>query len=256
MTKIERTNVGQQGFSLVELMIALIAGLIVSGAVLSFFLSSMKSNGEYVQSTRLTQELRNTLDLMTRDLQRAGYDEDALKYLARGSSTPFTQINLDVANNCVIYSYDKASVAAGSQPGVLDLGNGEVRGIRLVSATNQDGRTVGVVEYAASDIPSTPARPTCTPAGATYTSYPPQCNLTTGWCALSDPSVLDITSLTFTDNRSNVGAAPNQVQLRRIGVNLQGRIAGTTDTARNMVASVRVRSDCYRPNPSTCSNAP
>ncbi len=44
-------------------MVAMVAGMIVSAAVLMFFFSSMKSNGEYVQSTRLTQELRNTLDL-------------------------------------------------------------------------------------------------------------------------------------------------------------------------------------------------
>lgn len=245
--------VAQRGFSLVELMVALIAGMIVSGAVLSFFLSSMKSNGEYVQSTRLTQELRNTLDLMTRDLQRAGYDQDALKYLALGSSTPFTLISLDVANSCVIYSYDKANVATGSAAGALDVNNGEIHALRRVSATNQDGRTVGVVEYATS-FDST--KPACGAATATYTSYPPACNTTTGWCALSDPSVLDITALTFTDNRSNVGISPNQVQLRRIGIDLQGRIAGDTSTARNMVASVRVRSDCYRATLSNCSNSP
>ena len=59
--------------ALVELMVALVAGLIVSAAVTRFFISSMKSNGEYVQSTRLTQELRNILDLMSRDVRRAGY---------------------------------------------------------------------------------------------------------------------------------------------------------------------------------------
>jgi prepilin-type N-terminal cleavage/methylation domain-containing protein len=238
-----------RGFSLVELMIALVAALIVSGAVLSFFLSSMKSNGEYVQSTRLTQELRNTMDLMTRDLQRAGYDEDALTYLASGSSTPFTPIKLDLANNCIVYSYDKA----GGTPGTLDLGNGEIHAIRLVSATNQEGKTLGPVDYATSFGTT---RPSCTAAGATYTSYPPACNGTTGWCALSDPAILDITGLGFTDNRSNVGVSPNQVQLRKIGIDLQGRIAGTTVTPRNIVASVRVRSDCYNATLSNCSLSP
>lgn len=239
----------QLGFSLAELMIALVAGLIVSGAVLSFFLSSMKSNGEFVQSTRLTQELRNSLNLMTNDLQRAGYDQDSLGYLASGGSTPFTPLNLDVANSCVIYSYDKA----GGTIGLLDLANGEVRAIRRSSATNQDGRTVGVIEFATSFGTT---RPVCTSVGATYTTYPPTCNATTGWCALSDPSVLDITALTFTDNRAFVGVAPNRVQLRRIGVNLQGQIAGTTGAARNMVASVRVRSDCYNATLTNCSNSP
>ena len=39
----------QHGFSLVELMVALVAGLVVSTAVVAFTLSTMKSNGEYIQ---------------------------------------------------------------------------------------------------------------------------------------------------------------------------------------------------------------
>ena len=56
------------GFGLVELMVALAAGLLLSTAVIAFMLSSMRSNGQYVQSVRLSQELRNTLDFLTRDL--------------------------------------------------------------------------------------------------------------------------------------------------------------------------------------------
>ena len=112
------------GFTLVEMMVALVAGLIVSAALVAFMLSSMKSNGEYVQSTRLTQELRNTLDLVTRDLSRAGYNDSALTYvsLARISpnsrqsssrTTPFvtagnatTYLNADT-DGCVLYAYDR-----------------------------------------------------------------------------------------------------------------------------------------------------
>ena len=58
----------QAGFSLVEMMVALVAGMIVVAAVIAFMMSSFSSNAEYVRSTRLTQELRNTLDLATRDM--------------------------------------------------------------------------------------------------------------------------------------------------------------------------------------------
>ena len=62
-----------QGFSLVELMISLAIGLIVVSAVLAFTLSSLTANSEYVQSTRLSQELRNTMDFVSRELRRAGF---------------------------------------------------------------------------------------------------------------------------------------------------------------------------------------
>ena len=46
----------QRGFSLIELMVALVVGLIVSGALLAFTISSVRANAEYVSAARLTQE--------------------------------------------------------------------------------------------------------------------------------------------------------------------------------------------------------
>src|SRR5690242_20718020 len=123
----------QAGFSLIELMVALVAGLIVSAAVVAFTMSSFRSNGEYVVSTRLTQELRNSLDLVMRDLRRAGYDEGALGLLATGQMSPFSSMSVDVDAECILYGYDRKSDDAGLyQPGVVDVNNGEVRGLRRV----------------------------------------------------------------------------------------------------------------------------
>jgi type II secretory pathway pseudopilin PulG len=244
------------GFSLVELMVALAAGLVVSGAVLSFFLSSMKSNGEMVQSTRLTQELRNTLDLVSRDLRRAGYDQDALKHLATGTASPFPKLLLPVASqvsagppatySCVVYAYDRADTGVCSsptaQPGVVDVCNGEVRAIRFRTRT-VGGRPIGVIEYAES---SGAVKPACTDAAPTYTSKPYACVGT--WCPLSDPSVVDITSFTLGDNRTVVGgAAGERMQIRDLDLRIVGRLSGTTDFTREARGSVRVRSDCFDP---------
>jgi type IV pilus assembly protein PilW len=246
----------QSGFSLVELMVALVAGLIVSGAVIAFTMSSMKSNGEYVQSTRLTQELRNTLDLVSRDLRRAGYDEGALGYMSTNTGSAFAPILLGTAISpattpasyqCVIYSYDRGGANVGGAP---EVANGEVRGVRRVTATVK-GRTVGIVEYGVSTGSTKPA---CGDATADYTTYPPACN--GAWCPLSDPVTLNITRLAFVDNRALVGTAPNQVWLRNIGINLQGQLARTTEFTRGVKTTVRVRSDCFNPTLSNCSASP
>lgn len=239
------------GFSLVELMIALAAGLVVSLALVAFLMSSFRSNGEYVVSTRLTQELRNSLDLITRDLRRAGYDEGALGHLAADTGSPFTRVLLGdqisagppATYSCVIYAYDKK---AGPNPGVIDVANGEVRGLRWYQTT-VNNRSVGMVEYAAS---TGAIRPTCAGAHPDYTAFPVACNTTSTWCPLTDPNALDITGLTFTDQQTTVGTAPNQVRLRDIEVALVGRPAGTTDYSRGVKSSVRVRSDCYAPTAS------
>lgn len=268
MKRTSRIAAGRraQGFSLIELMVAMIAGLIVSGAVLAFTLASMKSNSEYMLSTRLTQELRNTMDLVTRDLRRAGYDEDALKYLASGNATPFSRIRLcNDANacttvsttavvpptgpiTCAIYAYDRAGGTLGG--GAVDLDNGEVRGIRL-KQRSVHGRMVGVVEYA---ISAGTTQPSCGDASPNYSTYPATCNGT--WCSLSDPAKLDITKLDIIDGGMVVGTAPAQVQLRDLTIDMAGRLAGSTEFTRAIKSDIRIRTDCFDPTISNCALAP
>jgi prepilin-type N-terminal cleavage/methylation domain-containing protein len=252
-----RANI--RGFSLVELMVALAAGLIVSAAVVAFLMSSFKSNGEYVISTRLTQELRNTLDLVSRDLRRAGYDEHNMSNMATGRVSPFSRMHIcDSAGacvgdataptpplTCVIYSYDRNNAVSGSAAGTLDVANGEVRAVRRTVAPSG----AGVIEYAVS---SGSTRPTCTGAGPDYTQFPLTCNTTTKWCALTDPTKIDITSFVLTDAGANTGG----VKLRDITVTMQGRPTGVTDYSRGVQTSVRIRSDCYDSSLANCNLSP
>ena len=255
---MHKTSRAQSGFSLVELMIALVAGLLVSGATVAFLLSSMKSNGEYVTSTRLTQELRNTMDLVTRDLRRAGYNNDTMSFLVPGSVNPFASVfvkddsptgagNEDL-DGCIIYAYDSATAE-----GVLNLGAGEVRGIRRVVATMPDGSTVGVLEYAQS---AGTARPACgTEATPTYTSFPPACHSL--WCPLSDPSKINITQFQVLQTLSNtVGTPPEEIRVRDLNIVLQGQLVGTTDVTRGMRGGIRIRTDCFKPTISDCNVSP
>lgn len=241
------------GFSLVELMVALAAGLVISGAAVAFLLSSFKSNGEYVQSTRLTQELRNSLDVVTRDLRRAGYDDDALKYLSNSTISPFSKmrlVNPGAANSCIIYAYDRAGGVAGE----VNTDIGEVRAMRRVTA-DVDGRTVGVIEYAQSSGTGVGAtKPDCAADSATYTSYPPACNGL--WCALSDPATLNITSFSITDEGQVLGTGTNQMRIRNLNVAIAGQLAGSAEFTRGVSSRVRVRADCIDPTITNCGNSP
>ena len=240
------------GFSLIELMVAMVAGLIVSAALVAFTMSSFRSNGEYVVSTRLTQELRNSLDLVMRDLRRAGYDEGALKHLASDQMSPFSPISVD--GECIIYAYDRDTEndPTNFEDGVIDLNNGEVRALRRVTAT-YDGATVGVIEYAVS---ANDERPACDGDPADYTQFPPQCNDDSHWCSLSDPALLNITEFTLDDQSTPVGQVPTQVYLRDIGVQISGQLAKSTEFTRTVKSSVRVRSDCYNVTIANCDAIP
>lgn len=74
----------QFGFSLVELMIAITLGLIVTGAVISIFLTSSQTNKTQDNMARLQENARFALNKMQTDIRMAGYRG----CLGRKGSTP------------------------------------------------------------------------------------------------------------------------------------------------------------------------
>jgi type IV pilus assembly protein PilW len=92
-----------RGFSLIELMVALVVGLIVIGAVLALIVAIMKSNRETLQATRLNQELRATMAVVATDIRRARGVEDPLT-TATAATVPYKDIDTATAG-CIRYGY-------------------------------------------------------------------------------------------------------------------------------------------------------
>ena len=118
------------GFSLVELMVALVAGLVVVGAVLALVVSIMKSNRETLQATRLNQELRATLAVIANDLRRARSVDDPFTEAMAINGNRFGKIRVvpiggSAINRCAIYGY--AQEASGAEWHVVTLESGKVK---------------------------------------------------------------------------------------------------------------------------------
>ncbi len=239
------------GFSMIELMIAMAIGLVVIGSVLAFTLSSIGTNTEYVQATRLSQELRNSMDFVSRELRRAGYDQNVGSYTAKYSpsnpyvTSPFARISTTNDANgdgtdgdgCVIYAYDRS----GGTSGTVDLARGEIRALRL--GFTPDG--VGVLEMAESSSGKTPV---CDGAAPTYTNYPPICS-SAGWCALSDPQILNLTAFNLDTSGyipQDGNAISTPLTMREIGIELQGQLRRSEDgtVTRGIRSDVKIRADC------------
>jgi len=62
----------QSGLTLIELMISITVGLFVLTGLIYLLSSSMNTNTQTLRSTRLNQELRAVMQLVTHDLKRAG----------------------------------------------------------------------------------------------------------------------------------------------------------------------------------------
>ncbi|MFM5598994.1 PilW family protein [Aeromonas veronii] len=103
---------------MVELMVAMVAGLLLVAAVTSLFATILKANQTAMQTSRLNQELQSITDMIARDVQRAGYDLGATAFLAAasGARSPFyfdTSSDLMIETStgskiyrCIVVKYD------------------------------------------------------------------------------------------------------------------------------------------------------
>jgi hypothetical protein len=89
-------------------MISLVLGLIVTGAVLALIASIIRSNGETIQTTRLTQELRSLSDVLAMEVRRARGIGDPLANVGSGGVDPVSACDLEPVPSatCVQVGYN------------------------------------------------------------------------------------------------------------------------------------------------------
>lgn len=84
-------HIGQQsGFGLVELMVGLAVGMIVVAAALSLLTTTMASSNDSIKMTRLDQELRQVMSMLSRDLRRATNWDPAVDVVRVSLADPLT----------------------------------------------------------------------------------------------------------------------------------------------------------------------
>ncbi|MDF1587695.1 MAG: prepilin-type N-terminal cleavage/methylation domain-containing protein [Gammaproteobacteria bacterium] len=111
----------QNGITLIELMIAILVGLIVMAATIGIFVTTIKSNSDTLKMIRLNQELQAVMTLITRDIRRVGYWGDNIS----GTINPFTAASIaSGAVNTLSFGYDADNYG-------VDDGQSENFGFRL-----------------------------------------------------------------------------------------------------------------------------
>lgn len=215
----------EKGISLIEILVSLAAGLIVVTAVVGVMVSSNKTNVDSLRMTRLNQELRAAMSLMTRDIRRDMYQGD---WAARVGVDPnagpkdnvgnFPRIQVPQAD-CILYGYDADNDATRDA--------NEHYGFRRNGDAVQRGTTVDA------------------------------CNAG-NWEAITDPQTVTITALTFTlnDTEQCVETTVGGVHKKELTITLRGQLAGDATVTREIVDGVRVRNDDYQIHPAAtpCAN--
>jgi len=102
------------GFTLIEIMISLVLGLIVIGGAISIYISTIRGSTDVTNSARLNYDLDSVMQLMVNDIRRAGYwgggiaDSNAINSTTN-IGNPFTLGSANIqlpSSSCILYAYD------------------------------------------------------------------------------------------------------------------------------------------------------
>lgn len=167
----------QQGLTLIELLVGLLVALVVLGAAAAAFLGSAGAQSDNLNLARLNQDMRSMMDIMSRDIRRAGFvTSDPTANTADLLNNPFFSADKDIHvlddGSCITYSYN----ADNDSPPNVD--NNEHFGFRV----NDDG----VLQMRSSGTSNT----SCSNGS---------------WESITEPDIL-ITNLTFTLTESELNA--------------------------------------------------
>jgi len=195
----------QLGFTLIEILISLVLGLIVVGGTLSIYISSIRSSIDISNSAQLNYDLDSTMQLMVNDIKRAGHwggaiaNSDATNNIFMSTTL---NMNIQLRNfaapttavdpaNCILYTYDAdgdGNVDGNNDGDLDDVGDdkNEFYGFRL------NGNTVQMRL-----------------AGESTNDCDDEDNDT--WSAITDNTKINITRLTFSLSATTAVAGPPSI---------------------------------------------
>ena len=229
-TPSSRRNQG--GFTLVELLVSLVISLIAVSGMLLVMSNTVGTTAQVIETTRTSNELRTALNLVTREVRRANFDEDFIRCVGAGDvscnfvANQLAFDNATVGAECMTYGYRRYDYAAGSWP--TDDTQFERGAVRLNNGTLQFH-----------------------PTG--------DCDAGSDWIQISDPGIVRITSFTIVDTEgdellshskpvsSNLSQAVRKFRVRLEGYSCRvgpvATCAAADQNERAVETTIRVRND-------------
>ncbi len=233
-----------RGFSLVELLVALIAGLIIVAAAGTLYVSILRANAAAVQLSSLNLGMQSLLDVMERDIRRTGYFASAAQNLERtNAGTPV----LAPSNRDAMFSL---TVSAGSTT-LQDLQQLTVTAPQLYDCillrydADDDGSIAGtdeimgyrfVSEEKGLEFKQWETIPDKEDSATT-------CNENDGWNNISQDGQIQLTALTFAITPATGVSLPSGE--RSITISIAGRSLHKPALTLSLQRQVRIRNDQY-----------
>ena len=210
-----------------EVLVAMSISLVVTASMIALMANSLSTTARVIKMTKLSDDLRVAMQMMTRDVRRSSYNSQAMQCYGNedcttdGSITVADDIKI-VDGSCFWFEMDR-----GFNGDSTDDSAGGFR-------RNSDGEgSVGWLEMYTGDT-----QPNDT------------CDGIEGWVAITDPDSIDITSFAVDDGLSyeeivlqDIDGNIVRQRVRKIRMNLQGQLVMDPSIVRRMEDIISVRNN-------------
>jgi prepilin peptidase dependent protein B len=264
----------QTGVTLIELLIGMLVGLVVIAGGINVFITSVKGQTDNIKLSRLNQDMRTMMDIMARDIRRAGFvTSDPATNLASLQNNPFfddttsgstTELGIYNSNTCIVYAYNRDD----DSPPFVDsderlgfrLNNGELE-MRISGDTNEDCSDGDWQSITEAEVEITGLTFTLTSTTLDVSSMATD---TDGdGCYDGDDQDPDTASSScktgnYGNNLCDTGESCNTctrdgspdpacLDVRDVAISLTGRLRDDNTVTQTIAEQVRVRNDKYLP---------
>ena len=215
----------QGGMSLMEVLIAMSISLVVTASMIALMANSLGTTARIIKMTKLSDDMRITMQMMTRDVRRSSYNANSMFCYANedcgtdGAATLAGDITINNSNDCFTFLMDRDHDG--------DSTENSAGGFRRVISGG-----VGVIEMWTGD-----QTPNCAAAAGT-----------SSWEQITNPDNMDIfvfnvdNNLSYTAQIFNDGAGNTLSQrVRKIRMNMRGRLVNDTTIIRRIEDVISVR---------------
>jgi len=236
MIKLPTLNRHQAGATLMEVLIAMSISLVVTASMIALMANSLGSTARIIQMTKLTDDLRVAMQMMSRDVRRISYNANSMYCYKKNGCQNVSEVTFagviawddrdnDGVNDCFTFQMDR------DQNGVSTADGGG--GFRHVLEGD-----VGVMEMWVDD-------------------EEPDCGVNSGWVQITNPENMDIFGFSVDDNLSytqpvlETDEVKVSQRIRKVRMVMQGRLVLDPDITRQVEDTIAVRNDLLVVEPKT-----
>lgn len=225
--KTTHTSNRQAGVSLVEVLVAMTISLVVTGAMVVLMSNSLSSTSRIVKMTKLTDDLRTAMHVMSRDVRRSNYTADAVLCFGNpdcgtdGSVALPGDVTISAGNDCFTFLTDRDHDG--------DATENDAGGFRLITSNG-----VGLLQMWVGG-----ASPDCAASDA-------------NWANLTNPDDMEITAFSVDDDLSytevvydNGFGLQSFQKVRKLRMSVDGRLVVDNDIHRSIADVIKLRNNIY-----------